>query len=88
MITKTNDGIKYDMGRNTNDLERNVLSFVANAYGFLLNTPERRNKPHTWGQLADLVETHYDHRSARFFIAELRKIQEKIENGIRQVGYL
>jgi hypothetical protein len=38
---------------------KEVVRYAAEAYGFLLNTSERRRVPHTWPQFADLIAEHY-----------------------------
>ena len=68
---------KYNMGKTTCNVERDIMSHIAANYGYLLNVPARRNVPHTWLQLANLMVLYYDNDHVEWFALMLRKIHNK-----------
>ena len=50
-----------------------LFDYAIMAYGFLLNTPERIGKIHSWSEFADLIEAYYDNPRRKEVVAALRK---------------
>lgn len=48
--------IVYTVPKDIAPLPEQLVEHAVAAYGFLLNTPERRFQEYTWGQFADMIE--------------------------------
>ena len=53
------DGWEYSETPDASPLDQGILKYAAEAYGFLLNTSERRRQAFTYAQFAEMIEGHY-----------------------------
>ena len=50
--------ITYSYPNNLREIWEQIVTHAAEAYGFLLNTPERRGREFTWPEFAEIIERH------------------------------
>lgn len=68
--------VVYTVPKGLDGLTAALVEHAVNAYGFLLNTPERRFREFTWPQFAEVIEQHYAQSGATLAVCRALRSRE------------